>query len=829
MSQSLLERHQQELPFIEPTENISSSTLGITFRESKTRPIHRWYPYVEGFDADYVQSKIASAKHVVKNLYDPFGGAGTMPLEASKLGIESAFSELNPFMAFVCLTKVNATGWAHKHQDLLKDCSVAFLKKLNSKHFRQTAKTISLSAYHQAFPDRNFFDEVHLRELLAARDLAIQVSTGYAAIRDLLLLAVAANLVHCSHMTRRADLRRRRSDEYKTRVVNTVECISKKVKEIVFDIETAQGLFVPTQHISQDSRLTLPELYEAFDFAITSPPYLNGTNYFRNTKLELWFLGHIESELNLKDFYRRAISGGISNVSKDRPAHETFDEVEAVARVLDREASDLRIPQLVRSYFSDMRQVLSSVWNLLKKNGRFVIDIGDSKFYGVHVPTDLLLAQVAGEVGFEIESNEIIARRHSRDKTPLRQVEITLKKPKNQKIKTAQPPLLAVRTGHERESNLPLGEALDVFRTKLPYKKDPFAKKSWGHPLHSLCSYQGKLKPAVAHWLVRLFTAQGMTVLDPVGGVGTIGLEAALQRRIAVSNDLSPLAAVVAHAKLSPPTVDETFSALQDLRRKLPQIQLTQDDLDAADFGLNAKVKDYFHPATLEEILQARRYFSSKSVVLSKGEVFLKACLLHILHGNRPYALSRTSHSLTPYNPRGCFQYKSLIAKLEERVNRIQESIPEDFPRSYSFNEDFRSLKKLISQPIDRIITSPPFVGMRFDRPNWLRLWFCGWKASDFHAPQNQQFLERQQMTTLDVYGEFFSVCADLLKAGGLMILHLGGSSKYDMESKLTSLSKDKFNLLSTISECVENIERHGIRDKGTTSTHHFLFFEKRN
>ena len=33
---------------------------------------------------------------------------------------------------------------------------------------------------------------------------------------------------------------------------------------------------------------------------ITSPPYLNGTNYFRNTKIELWFLRYLQYENDLR-------------------------------------------------------------------------------------------------------------------------------------------------------------------------------------------------------------------------------------------------------------------------------------------------------------------------------------------------------------------------------------------------------------------------------------------------------------------------------------------------------------------------------------------------
>ena len=76
------------------------------------------------------------------------------------------------------------------------------------------------------------------------------------------------------------------------------------------------------------------------------------------------------------------------------------------------------------------------------------------------------------------------------------------------------------------------------FMDDLPYKKSPFNGRNWGHAWHSLCSYHGKLKPAIAHFLISYFTKPGDIVLDPLCGVGTIPFEACLQGRVGVGNDL---------------------------------------------------------------------------------------------------------------------------------------------------------------------------------------------------------------------------------------------------------------------------------------------------
>jgi RMKL-like, methyltransferase domain len=110
-----------------------------------------------------------------------------------------------------------------------------------------------------------------------------------------------------------------------------------------------------------------------------------------------------------------------------------------------------------------------------------------------------------------------------------------------------------------------VAEGAEELCTTLPYRRAPYSKRNWGGVLHSLCSYQGKLKPAIAHFLVSKFTRPGDMVLDPMSGVGTIPLEARIQGRHAIAGDLSELASTVSQAKL------ETF--------RNPDIQTTLGEL----------------------------------------------------------------------------------------------------------------------------------------------------------------------------------------------------------------------------------------------------------
>jgi len=805
-------------PDVEP-ETERELQLGVTFQDSRQRAVHRWYPYVEGFSAAYVHEVLVRRERDCTNVYDPFGGAGTAQLTASCIGFPSFYSEINPFMAFVAETKVHAAAWARRNIGAFADIARVFSDELTSEGLDERGSRVSLASHEAAFPGRDFFEERPLRHLLAAREFAIELTDGAPEARSLLLLACAANAVRSSNMTRRADLRRRRSDEYKKRVVDVGQFVRESVAQVVEDVQALPESMAETRKVSDDCRELNDVFSEAFDLAITSPPYLNGTNYFRNTKIELWLLGFISSEEDLAKYRTRAIAAGINNISRSRGNHRSFDEVERVASQLDVSAKDRRIPQLVRHYFSDMSEVMAAVHRSLRPGRHFILDIGDSKFYGVHVPTDKLLVSVAHEAGFTLEDSRVLARRLSYDKTPLVQVELTLRKPSARSRRVPAPELRP----SPPVADDPLAPKIKDFAERLPYTRPPYNSRAWGHKLHSLCSYQGKLKPALAHWILRELVPERASVLDPLGGVGTIPLEAAFAGRVAVSSDKSPFASLVAAAKLDPPLRDEADRALDALAVRLRETELGETDREAAEFGLNGTVADYYHPRTLEDVLRARKVLATDGRG-DRAMTFVWASLLHILHGNRPYALSRISHPITPFSPSGPAVHKDVVEHVRRRVHRVlADPLPPTFKRGTAHNADFRDLPGLYGSAFDAVITSPPFLGMRFDRPNWLRLWFCGWAEHDFHHT-SQTFLEREQVKSRACYAEFFSACRKLLKPNGLLVLHLGSGGRGDLVGDLRALVRD-FKFIGEVTEDVRGLEQHGMPDKRRTSAHHLLFF----
>lgn len=777
-----------------------------TFSPNRDRDLHRWYPYLEGFSEDFVRALLSEFGESARAVHDPFAGTGTTVVVGSLTGRRTSYCEINPFMRLVIEAKTNI---ARRVQPRVDEASAFAARLVNTARRDLPSLDVAQGELSAAFGNRAYFEGDRLRAVVSLRK-AIQSSDRSDDFTQLARVALGAIIVDCSQLRRVGDVRYRRENEMHRRIEHPIEAFKTKLDEILFDIARADFSANGGVELVSRSALERPGS-QGTDLVITSPPYLNGTNYFRNTKLELWGSGLLQHENELGDLRTAAVAAGINNVSRRGREPEALPYVEAIASELDEVAYDRRIPELVRRYFSDAKSWLGHLHEMLKPDGQALVDIGDSRFAGVMVKTDWLLAEVAEDIGFGLVERRVLRTRRSKDGTPLEQSLLVLRKK---------------RTGDRARATSPMEESAKDFERDLPHQVRPLGARNWGHGWHSLCSYQGKLKPAIAHVLVREFTSRGEVVLDPMSGAGTIPLEACLQGRLGWGNDLQELGYILTMAKVGwgsseavQKSADELLSWLDDRRSAV--------DLDAyADFGMNGRVPEYFHPDTYREVLAARE-FMEQHAVDSWERALVYSAVLHVLHGNRPYALSRRSHPVTPFKPAGDFEYRPLKPRLLDKLSRAMgQDRPSDAVTGQAWKGDLFSLP--IDGQVDAVITSPPFAGStRFFVANWMRLWMAGWEPADF-VDRREMFLEHQQRDSLDIYSKFFAVAASWLKPDGRLIMHVGQNKKWNMADELIPRAQEWFRLVHAFDESVAGRESFGISDQGSTSTHQYLFFTLR-
>ena len=375
---------------------------GGTFSLNKTEPIHRWYSYIEGYSSCLIAEELKTLLALnpdIETIYDPFCGTGTTALVASTFGIKSFYSESNPFMQTVIETKINDVR--RLDENIANAELMKYLSRINNI---QPEKYTSWDGFEK------FFGESQLNELLTIKELISREKNE--PVKNILALALSSIVVRVSKMIRRGDLRYATEKEYREESVP--ECFCDKLNEMLFDIlHYKKTVRCSTTKVSDDARDN--DYVDAFDCVITSPPYLNGTNYIRNTKLELKLNDFISNESDLPYFHSKGIMAGINNVSRRTVIDTILPVVEPYLEQLEPVSYDKRIPKMIAGYFRDMDIVIRKLSTSIKSGGLFTMDIGDSQFAGVHIPTHKILSAICAQHGFTLYDEDILRERRSKN------------------------------------------------------------------------------------------------------------------------------------------------------------------------------------------------------------------------------------------------------------------------------------------------------------------------------------------------------------------------------------------------------------------------------
>ena len=783
----------------------------ITFSKERSAPFQRWFPLLEGYSLAFVELLLSGRARDATRILDPFGGVGTTPLAAALRGSSGFYAEVNPVLQRVAAAKFAALALSDSERATVVDGLRLSAARLPGIVTATGGDQQLRDAYVNTFADSRFFDNDTFEAIVSVRRVIDVLETKLELTRDLLELAAIASLQPASHLVRAGDLRYRRGRELDRRE-SFQEGLLNRIHAIADDVEATDSVAESPLLVAEDAQRLdrVPPL--GIDAVITSPPYLNGTNYIRNTKLELWFIRALKSKADLRSYRDASITAGINDVRGASHAEHTATARSVISR-LKSNAYDSRIPKMVSSYLTGMSEVFSSLAAHLIPGAPVFMDIGDSSYAGVHVPTDQLLTEVAARSDFRVLESEVLRTRLSRTGIGLSQKLLTFEFVPTSSI------------ARKRSSGHPSGRAHKWrnFKSILPHQAQPYAKRNWGNARHSMCSYQGKMKPSLAHHLVDAFVPNDGAVLDPFAGVGTIPFEACLAGRRGIGFDISPAAHAVMTAKLIPAERTAIEGFIGGLEDHLSFGTVDEADItSAAELRFNGPLESYYHARTFTEILAARSYF--KRAPDTPAKAFVLACLLHILHGNRPYALSRRSHPITPFAPTGPADYRPLMPRLRQKSERMLAArLPDEFQQGEVYLQDATLHWPRSIAEVDAIITSPPFFdSTRFYLANWVRLWFCGWDKNDF-VLEPRRYVDERQKHTFEVYRPVLRQARERIKRGGVLVLHLGKSHKSDMARALERVAAPWFRVIDRFDESVAHTESHGIRDKGAVTSHQYL------
>ncbi|HZY92916.1 MAG TPA: DNA methyltransferase [Thermoplasmata archaeon] len=400
----------------------------ITFSPNEELPVHRWWPYVQGYSAEFVEELLRrSGLSPGAGVLDPFAGSGTTLVVARQQGCAAVGTEL---LAPAALAGRVKTAF-ETSPDALRTTARTVVHRARQ---RRPGPPPFLRETRQHFSSATLADLTRLRDALPGAP---------APVRDSLRIAFGRILIPVSRLRRSPCLGYRPGDSVPDGEV--FERFLGAVADMAHDLRLLQATraqWGPPARIFETDARNLPLRDGSVDLAVTSPPYVNGMDYVMNYKLDLAWLGFAHSYADLRQL--RASLVACDNLPRDEvSAYRAVEKApdswlpailrqiqENVARKGSYRRDDMH--GVVHRYFSDLVPVLRGVYRALKPGGRFVLVVGDSLLAGTYVPGDLLLARMGAAQGFEVASVEVARSRRSGQRRSflLRESIVTLEKPR---------------------------------------------------------------------------------------------------------------------------------------------------------------------------------------------------------------------------------------------------------------------------------------------------------------------------------------------------------------------------------------------------------------
>jgi hypothetical protein len=395
--------------------------LSATFRGGKQEPFHTWYPYLEGYSPDFVETVLHEYMSNANSVLDPFGGTVTTGFTAAEKGLDAYFCEVNPVLQFVADTKTKVRTLPdeerRKTADDLRKLSTSFEERIAEAKEDESL----LTAYDLAFEGSDFFDEETLKEVVSAKTVVLQLENDNRLLSSLLSVGILSSLVPCSRLKRAGDVRFLDEEEWPD-TPSLRDEVTDRLREMADDLAHKDAHIEEKPVLLCENADNIDKIPEKnIDSVITSPPYINGTNYFRNTKLELWFLDCVQKPDDLTAYRNRALTAGINTVSGEYEVPDV-ELVQQVVDDLEEHGYDRRLPLMVAGYCWELQEIFEKIHSQLSEGARVAIDIGDSIYAGVHVPADEMIVQLLEKLEYEHIDTVKLRDRHSNNGKELKQV-----------------------------------------------------------------------------------------------------------------------------------------------------------------------------------------------------------------------------------------------------------------------------------------------------------------------------------------------------------------------------------------------------------------------
>lgn len=398
-----------------PFVNAGSFRSQVHFQNAYQTPVQRWFPYREGYSTRLVNAFLKELQ-ITGNVFDPFSGSGTTLLASRHNNINSFGIDVNPISVLVA--KAENENYSNSDiQDI--NLEIEKLKTFSrSNEVFRTSFDLADKVFNSEILQSLLQFKFHIREIQNEKIQNLFFVAWLSIIEEVSNIKKEGNGIKYKNRKRTPngyinidkDVWEKQvfpEDKFnfvKSKLVNHLEIILSDIKYYFGANEKKPNIF-------KGSCLEFDKMFsDEIQFTFFSPPYCNCFDYFEIHKVDLWLGDFVH---NKEEFRSLRNTGFRSNTNSlnHKPIVYKNENLENLISLFDSDKLwNTRIPSVVRGYFDDTHTLLNKLYQQTTKGGYVGIVIGNSAYSGVIIPSDILIADIAKEIGFKVKN--IFVTRH---------------------------------------------------------------------------------------------------------------------------------------------------------------------------------------------------------------------------------------------------------------------------------------------------------------------------------------------------------------------------------------------------------------------------------